>query len=307
MRKKFLGLFIFIILFLILLCVANRIFMFKEGRGVSSFYNEDKDSYDVILAGSSRMVFGIDPRILKDEYGINSYNFAQYGQHAPLNYYYITDAIKTQHPKMVVLDLYRLDLEKEDQTGDLVHMHESIDNMKWSVNKLKAIMDLSSVSNSPQYFIPFIYYHTRWKELNKNDFTGNDKTFFGYRELGTVMPYGEFEILDEDEMLEPSETVIAYLDKILDVCRKNNCELILINLPRYSPLEGDDAEENDRLQRMANGLVKYAEDRNIRYLNYNHYLEEMDFDFSADMYDENHSNIYGAGKQTRLLGDYLLK
>ena len=307
MRKKFLGLFIFIILFLLLLCVANRVFMFKEGRGVSSFYKEEKDSYDVILAGSSRMVFGIDPRILKEEYGIDSYNFAQYGQHAPLNYYYIIDAINSQHPSKVVLDVYRLDLEKADQTGDLVHMHESIDNMRWSVNKLKAIFDLSSISNSPQYFVPFIYYHTRWKELNKNDFANKDKTYFGYRELGTVMPYEDFEILSEEEMLEPSETVIAYLDKINDVCRDNNCELILINLPRYSPLTGDEAEENDRLQRMANGLAKYATERNIRYLNYNHCLDEMGFDFLADMYDENHSNIYGAGKQTRLLGEYLLK
>ena len=168
----------FCVLFCMILFFMNQIFMFKEGSAVSDFYKEKNDTYDVILVGSSRMLFGIDPRILADEYNISAYNFAQYGQHLPLNYYYVLDAIRTQHPQKIVLDVYRMDLEMSDQTDDLAHMHESIDNMAWSINKIKAIHGVNSISNSPQYYIPFIYYHSRWKELNREDFINTDKTFF---------------------------------------------------------------------------------------------------------------------------------
>ena len=313
----------FVVLFFLVLFLLNKVFMFKEGTAVGDFYKEERDTYEVILIGSSRMLFGIDPRILKSEYDIDAYNFAQYGQHLPLNYYYVLDAIRTQHPKKVVLDVYRLDLELNEQTDDLVHMHESIDNMVWSKNKIKAIHDLNSISNSPQYYLPFIYYHSRWKELNKSDFVNGDETIFGYRELSSATPYDAFEIVPENEKLTPSDTVMEYLEKIRIVCEESGTELVLINLLRYSPLDDgnlaisddmseeekveinikkSDCETNLRLQKMANGLADYAKEHNLLYINYNHIIDEIDFDFKNDMYDENHANINGALKQTEYLG-----
>lgn len=314
----------FCVLFCMILFFMNQIFMFKEGSAVSDFYKEKNDTYDVILVGSSRMLFGIDPRILADEYNISAYNFAQYGQHLPLNYYYVLDAIRTQHPQKIVLDVYRMDLEMSDQTDDLAHMHESIDNMAWSINKIKAIHGVNSISNSPQYYIPFIYYHSRWKELNREDFINTDKTFLGYRELSSTTSYDDFDIIPENEKLTPSKLVMDYLERIRKVCDETGTELILINLLRYSPVDTTDLvvddkmnaderleidilkaeyENNAQLQRMANGLADYAKEHNIMYINYNHHIDDIKFDFASDMYDENHTNIYGAAKQTRYLGD----
>lgn len=76
-------------------------------QGVSNEYDRfGKDTFDVILAGSSTIMYGIHPLQLYDEFGISSYSLTTAAQRIPLTYYLVKEALREQHPQLVVIDVY---------------------------------------------------------------------------------------------------------------------------------------------------------------------------------------------------------
>ncbi|MBR1693399.1 MAG: hypothetical protein IJ711_11595, partial [Lachnospiraceae bacterium] len=80
---------------------------------IETFYHEPKDLYDVVFVGSSHVYCGVYPMLLWNEYGFASYDAASASQSVPCSYYLIRDVIFRQHPKVIVLDVYRGDIREE--------------------------------------------------------------------------------------------------------------------------------------------------------------------------------------------------
>ena len=94
------------------------------------------------------------------------------------------------------------------------------------------------------------------------------------------------------------EKPVAYLDRIVDLCREKGIELILIKSPCLYPAW---YEEWDRW------LEDYAEKNGVEYINAIPRMEEMGIDLGTDTYDGGiHLNVYGAEKYTRWLGQHLM-
>ena len=98
-------------------------------------YNKDS-SYDVLFMGSSHMNGMMDPSVLYDKYGITSFNYATGGQPVNVTYYLLKEALKTQSPKIVVLDLYYFGLA--DKYGDegYIRYVRILDSVPWSKEDL---------------------------------------------------------------------------------------------------------------------------------------------------------------------------
>ena len=93
------------------------------------------------------------------------------------------------------------------------------------------------------------------------------------------------------------EKPVAYLDRIVDLCREKGIELILIKSPCLYPAW---YEEWDRW------LEDYAERNGVEYIDAIPRMEEMGIDLKTDTYDGGiHLNVYGAEKYTRWLGEKL--
>lgn len=271
-------------------------------------YNKDS-SYDVLFMGSSHMNGMMDPSVLYDKYGITSFNYATGGQPVNVTYYLLKEALKVQHPKIVVLDLYYFGLT--DKYGDEGYIRYVLDNLKLSKNKLDAIQNCVPKDQRIEYLFPFIKYHERWSTLTESDFAIDVKfnpSLTGYG-AGTNH-YGkaieEYQHGTETGTL-PSESE-KYLKEFIELSKEYNFKLIFTNAPYDYASDNTDCWYTDDSV-LYNTIEKIADENNIPFINYStkEVMNEIDFDFPNDMNNVGHTNVYGAEKVSNYFADFLNK
>lgn len=309
MKKLILKGSVFIIVFVIILSSLNNIFLYKSGHRSKLYqglYTNKEDEYDVLLMGSSHMNGGINPNILWNEYGLTSFNYATGGQPIDVTYYLLKEALKTHNSKIVVLDLYYLGLTGE--FGEEGYIRYVLDNMKFSLNKIEAVINSTPKDEWLYYLVPFFKYHSRWKEIDESDYKENFEGGYYAKGFGASQEkYGKENmtvLLGEGESDIPKKTK-EYLYKFIELSKKENFELVLVNMPYdYTSTDGMNNWINDH-EKMFNTVEKIAEGKNVPFINYNNYLERIDFNFESDMYNIGHLNIYGSAKVTSSLGEFI--
>lgn len=266
---------------------------------IKGFYEEPKNSLDVIFMGNSDVYRGISPITMWDEYGIVSYNFVSSGQRMWTAYYMLEEALKYQKPKLIVLNM--------DSAFNESHSSESnyrkvFDNMKLSKNKIEAITDPAfgnSKNDILSYIFPVTRYHSRWSELKETDFLeayNNSKFPYKGMDLTTVVEayIDECEYMNKDH----SNKVIGkknaeYLDKIVKVCKEKNIQLLLIELPSADSWSQD----------LSNKTIEFANKYDLEFIDMNLNFNEFGFDWKTDTSDGgDHLNVYGAEKVSKYLG-----
>ena len=263
-----------------------------------SVYEEPKDSLDVLLMGSSHMLNAVSPMQLWEEQGIVSNNLAQNGQVLPVTYYHLQEALRTQRPRLVVLDIYKA--IQDSLIDSHANLHYTLDNMRPGLPKLRAIFDLLPWEERTEYLLDVVIYHSRWKELTQTDFQPPDATEKGAVTLFQTTPLPDFRVLPETETAPPAPSAIDYLERIVKLCQEEEVPLLLVAVPFATP-EPDDMDR----QEVVNGIVSYAQEWGVPFLNMMHVTEEMGFDYNTDMADVYHANWRGMEKITSWLGEYL--
>ena len=170
MRKKWIRGGIFLCLVLLLLSNLNRILCVKSPHGVDQaryLYVQPKNKIDVLFLGSSHVHCNVNTQLLWDEYGMAAYLMT--GAEQPLwnSYYNLKEALKTQKPKLVVLDMFCPSRFYDDfQPG---WADENLDGMRISLNKLEAVYT-SVQEEQSHFFLGFTEYHSRYDQLTTEDF-----------------------------------------------------------------------------------------------------------------------------------------
>ena len=196
------GIFLFLVLQRLLVPKWNYPRMYENvSYAQETFYGQEKQVDEVLLFGTSHMEFGISPMELYKDYGITVYNLGLSAERISGTYFLLQQALKTQNPKVVVIDCSALFLRDNDENA----WRYILDNMPPGSNKVSMAlaydefmtklngpdtleMDGSSV-NAPSFLpgmkrlcgilesenirsalFPVIRYHTRWEELGKTDF-----------------------------------------------------------------------------------------------------------------------------------------
>ena len=280
------------------------------------FYDMKKDSVDVLFIGSSHSYCGFSPQEFYDRYGIRSYNLGSSSQSMWLSYYWLKEALKTQSPKIVVLEVFYI----REENGNEASVQKALSYMKWSRNKADAVR--VAVSQFPElsfksFLLPNIRFHDRWSKLKEEDYLLPE-----LRRTGALKGYaptferiGESEkytVIRGDSAQEGSGIVfrpessqqrqfpaisMEYLDKITALCKEKGITLILAK----NPSSRWDIEEY-------NAIKAYAESNGLPYydLNVAKYYTAMDYDFGSDNRDGGHANIWGAEKIADLMGEILV-
>ncbi|MDE7261219.1 MAG: hypothetical protein K2N78_04035 [Oscillospiraceae bacterium] len=289
---------VFLLVLALVLHVTARVLRSKEYTAYNSaIYDEDRNSLDVLLMGSSHMLTAVSPLQLWEEHGITSNNLAQNGQVIPVTYYQLLEALRTQTPTLVVLDAYKV---IQDSLIDApASLHYTLDGMRPGMPKLRAAFDLLPEERA-EYLVDLIAYHDRWKELTEQDFLPLDTASKGVEVLFSTTPMADFQIFPPEVKEEPAPSAIEYLEKIVDLCRERDISLLLVAVPFATP-EDDDMHR----QESVNALADYAEDWGVPYINMMHLTGEFGFDYGTDMADIYHVNWRGMEKVTGWLGDYL--
>ncbi len=295
---------LFIAIFCVLFSAANSILKRKALVGawnttvkIGGLANEPKDSIDVMFFGSSHMYCSINPLELYQKTGITSYVYAVQQQPIWASYYYIIEALKYQSPKLVVLEMYTANYT-EEYTSEEVNF-SSTDEIGFSKNKIDLIQAMVPKEERKNHYIEFLKYHTRWKELTKDDFNLNYKELTdpnrGFVLLETSQPV----VLNAEEVTETAqlyEKNLEYLDKIIALSEEKGFDLLFLG----SPYQMDEEQK-----KVFAAVDQYADQNGIPFLDYNHYYEELGLDPQTDYYDKGHVNYKGAKKVTDHFADYL--
>ena len=294
---------LFVFLFVTIFEYTSYVLVNKsESKALSIIMEQEDDYYDVILCGPSHMQYGIQPAQLFGEYGIVSCNTSTAAQSIPTTYYVITEMIQKHSPELVVLDLFCLFYP--DVYFTPTRFHQAIDYFDLSKVKVEAIEDLVD-ENKDEFYLNYLLYHSRWKELTKDDYTVRSSWNETYALLYRTEPFAnDFVPVPTDERVEIPDVSLEYLEKIVTLFKETDTKLLLTVIPYRADVDNNNTSAILQ-QQMYNTVEVLAEEWGVDYLNGLWYLADMEFDFTTDMNEFSHVNALGAKKITTFYGKFL--
>lgn len=298
---------------LVAIMMINAISMFLtptyiEGKWESasstiSFYEEDKNSIEVIFGGPSVVAAAVDPYQMYLEHGISSYNIAMISEPMMGTYFWIKECFETQNPKLVVID-------PQTCTRQSVKIEEKFrrcyDYMKWGKNKLEFAMAYNQTDDEIliwDYLFPLSKFHSRWSQITEEDvdfMSGNNLSYArGYNAMTRRSGIEYDGVEDVNDLIPEKYNTLdcEYLIKTIEFCKEKEVPILLIRTP----------DSRWKIEKH-NLIEKIIKDYDVPFVDYNmsDLYAELDMDFTVDGKDENHLGVYGAEKFTRHLGQYLV-
>ncbi len=302
--KKTLKVIVSAIIVFVCLFLLQRLLMPKyvsdivEGSMIAEYYREEMD-HDVVFIGDCEVYENFSPKVLWEEYGINSYIRGSAQQLIWQSYYLLEDTLRYEKPQVVIFNVLSMQYNEPQREA---YNRMTLEGMKWSGAKVKAILaSMTEEENFLDYVFPILRYHSRWSELKGEDleylFKPHQVSHNGYYMRVDVKPA---ENVPEGKVLADysfGENAYDYLDRFTKLCKENDIQLILIKAPSLYPYWYDEWEAQ---------MEEYAAGNNLLYINFLELVEETGLDFSTDTYDGGlHLNLSGAEKVSRYLGKVL--
>lgn len=279
---------------------AQQILKLNTGhRGtdnVNGFYAEEENSIEVLFIGASTMFCTADPLVLYEDYGIASYDFGSSAQPFELSYLFMQEALKTQKPKVIALEV--LSIGSELDTNKAENLNYGITDMPFSIEKAAGLYDMfrSNKGTGLSYLIPMVQYKDRWQELEKTDFVNNyvNYTKGAYTpDLVSDAPLDFSSYYEEEEFTIPQRNVEIF-QRMTELCRENDIELLLFKSPNVGWTIGQ-----------TRAVQQLAEEYGVPFLEFYSLMEELEIDTASDFRDNTHFNRYGSKKASDYLGQYL--
>lgn len=305
MRKSIVKAVCFLLLLAALLACYTRVYSFKHVDGIAglqSFYRQDGPINDVIFVGSSNVFEDINTGVLWDEYGIAAFDLAGSVQPVWNSYYYIKEALKTQSPRLIVLEVMGV-----LQSADYIDASRIIKNtygMRLSPDKIEAVRVSAPPEEQTNYLWEIPTYHMRYSELGPGDFRadrdfpgwGTGGIFKGFLINTDTVPCEKPEGFQTDEASQISAKAEQYLREICRLCRERGVELLFIKSPGVT-------SRNATMK--YNRAAEIGAEYGVPFVNFNLSYDEIGLDFSTDLGDPSHLNYRGNVKYTRYLAEYL--
>lgn len=269
-----------------------------EGGLIAEYYDEEKD-HDVVFIGDCEVYENFSPKVLWEDYGINSYIRGSAQQLIWQSYYLLEDTLRYEKPDVVVFNVLAMQYDRPQREA---YNRMTLEGMRWSPSKVRAIQaSMTGDEKFLDYVFPLLRYHSRWSEVGEEDFRylfrKEKVSHNGYYMRVDVKPA---ENVPEGKILADyrfGENAYAYLDKMTALCREEDIQLILVKAPSLYPYWYDEWEAQ---------MEEYAAEHDLLYINFLELTEETGLDFSQDTYDGGlHLNLSGAEKITAYLGEVL--
>lgn len=307
-KDKVIRLVLFCLLFFILLFGTCHVLEDKYSKKqMYALRYEPKDTIDIVFLGNSHVNNGIAPVELWNKYGYTTYNFSMMSQTFPLVYYNAVDAIKLQHPDILIVDLFAA----TSFSNNFPNMHKTIDNLTFKT-RMTAIQEVVPDELKTEYTYPLYIYHDRWNRLEKKDVLPYFLRYAPRRNYnkGSYLPpqwnYCEnpYKDIANAGVGDLTEEHLYWYERLDKLCEDNGVQLVFTVIPYTNPIGGTVGATVKNME-IYNATEVWCKDNDVGYVNLFYHLDDMDFDFSTDMSDESHVNILGALKVTDFLGKYI--
>ena len=257
------------------------------------YVTEPKNSVDLLVLGASYAYCGVVPAEIYRESGVTSYVMAGPRVTASLAYYDLCEALKTQQPKVILLEASSFFYKQyEDYT------RTNIGYMPWGSNRLAATFRAAEPEERFGLLFPLVNYADRRENYTFSDYfapRGDAVTdpLAGYTFLDTAQTQtGPVPFRDNPGSDQLKEN-LGWLDKIVKRCDREGIPLVLFFAPRSC------APGKVQLSQLSGHLGT------ARLVNFCEDAQPMGLDPETDYYDVNHLNCLGAEKFSRYLAAWL--
>ena len=305
MKKRILTLVIFGVLLASLLFASYRVLSFKYIDGIrqgESLSSQDKDSIDVLCVGSSHCFADLDPGEMYQRAGIAAFDLSASEQPFWNSYYDIVTALRTQSPKVILLEGYAaIDVPVDSESSRVIKNTFGIQNRSDREAAIRASAPKEDVGD---YLLSYRWWHSRYRDLSEDDFYRRDdneiKAFKGGT-LSSLTEAQEMPPVDSwpEEPMPLSEKQETYFRKIAELCRDREIPLMVVVAP-YILTESD--------QRHFAALGEICAEYEVPFINFNseEWYRKLDLDFATDFAEKSHLNFRGNRKFTDLVTDLLV-
>ena len=269
-----------------------------EGHMIKEYYGEEMN-HEVIFLGDCEVYANFSPLVMYEEEGITAFVRGTSQQLIWQSLGILKETLKYEIPKIVVFNVNAL---RYDKPVSEAYNRLTLDNMKWSREKLEIIKDSMLEEESLlDYILPILRYHSRFSKLTQEDFkylfSEKNITFNGFLINKNIKPVSSLPTKKTLPNYNFSDNVLEYLDKITSLCEENNIKLILIKAPSLYPYW---------YQEYDNQIKEYAYQNNLDYYNFQELATEIGLDYQTDTYDGGlHLNLYGATKLSKYFAHIL--
>lgn len=293
---------IFILIFVMIFGAIQDLTLpyFSDEQGSNTgFFDEEDNTVDVIFLGSSNMFHTINPLVMYEEAGIRGFDFGSSSQSLNLSYMYLTEALKTQSPKVVCLEVYMASrdyneegLEEPELRWGFTHFPKSLNMMARLYDQVDGKIDAEYLS----YVFPLLRYKSIWWNISKYDFIEESSYKKGCY-IGTkVTPISYEDAYWEDEEWEISESNLKSLNQIKALCDEKDIELVLFKSPNATQWKNAYSEK----------MNEYAKGNDIPFIDYNLLLDELGIDVNTCFMDSGHLNLSGSILASKYMAEYLV-
>ncbi len=294
--KNILKVTIFLLIFCILLYNIFNI-LWLENHNIENFYDEPKDTLDIIYIGASTVHHSFNAALAYNLYGYTTNILSSSTQPFSAAKHLMKEAEKYQNPVLYILDIGRV---AEDLNARRSNIRQVTDAMKWSDNRTNAINEMLSYTDVDKkdyinYKYSFLLYHNAWRSLKVTNFEKNNDLYKGYIPSPNVSEeeiYCDWDTTDTMELDEKNE---ANLNDIMEYIKSNNINVLFI-----VPIK----EYKEEIKKKTNSAIEILESNGFNVINIGK-IKEIGIDGSKDFFDKDHLNVEGGTKFTLYLAKYL--
>lgn len=248
-----------------------------QDAAANAIQNEPENTIDVLILGDSETYSSMIPLQMWRDYGITGYCCGTSAQNLGYSLQFLQKAFEHQSPKVVILE-----------TNEFFRDFSYGEAIKYRMDRK----------------FPVFSYHNRWKNLSGKTKKNAATTVYADNTKGYVFS-AAIAPADDSDYMSPSEekdTVsaksLAYLQDIVDYCKKKGAKLLLVSTP---------STKNWNYKRH-NCLVDISEHFSVDYIDMNLMAEQIPIDWKRDSRDHgDHLNFSGATKVTDYLGRLLVE
>lgn len=271
---------------------------------ISGFYAEKSDTLDAVYIGGSVCFVSWSPLQAYHDKGIASYNYAANTMQADTLIYCIKDVLKTQSPKLLIIDARPFQYRDGEQPPTEVAIRNTSDAMMYSMNRTDMLINIvPSVlhENVFNYLLDIAKYHDLWKNLSKDNFLFSSNAvenrrkgfYFIANKAPVTPPAGNTLVV---ESVPPRDDTVAILEELLAYCKGIDPKVLFVVAP-YCETNAD--------KKVYNYAGKVIKDNGFDFIDFNDFTGQMGLDYNEDLYNKDHLSIYGAKKYTNYLAEII--
>lgn len=280
---------------------------------LKGFYEEDKDSLDLVIIGASEVYSDFAPGYAYARDGISSYLFATQAN-SILNYQsQLKNVLSRQKDPLIVIELNGAVYGDEEEVTKEANLRNYADNVPSDLIKLEWIAR-NIHENHAEYLFPIMKYHGVWSDLAadqkyRKTIWQNKRRGYNYLK-GILNETGVFRSTQRSmnsslPQLADSKAPLTEIEEkglrdLLEYCRSQGLKNVVFARFPHIVVK----RTYSRFER-GNTVGDIVKEYGFDYLNLERDIAETGLDETTDFYNLDHLNVNGQQKFTAYLTDVL--